>query len=132
MAVLSSKCLVNWTKPERIIDTGEVKGAKKAMWAPGVIKKDGKYYLFFAANDVHEGEVGGIGVAVSDRPEGPFKDLLGKPLINEIVNGAQPIDQYIFRDADGTHYMYYGGWGHRSEEHTSELQSLMRISSAVF
>src|SRR3546814_3122564 len=25
-----------------------------------------------------------------------------------------------------------GGTGHRSEEHTSELQSLMRISSAVF
>src|SRR3546814_2224965 len=29
---------------------------------------------------------------------------------------------------------YKGGWGHRtrSEEHTSELQSLMRISYAVF
>src|SRR3546814_9257941 len=25
-----------------------------------------------------------------------------------------------------------GGWSHRSEEHTSELQSLMRISYAVF
>ena len=58
------------------------------MWAPSVINKDGKYYLFFGANDVHEGEIGGIGVAVSDRPEGPYKDLLGKPLINEIVNGA--------------------------------------------
>lgn len=59
------------------------------MWAPSVINKDGKYYLFFGANDVHEGEIGGIGVAVSDRPEGPYKDLLGKPLINEIVNGAR-------------------------------------------
>ena len=57
-------------------------------------------------------EVGGIGVAVSDRPEGPYKDLLGKPLINEIVNGAQPIDQFVFRDDDGRYYMYYGGWGH--------------------
>lgn len=61
---------------------------------------------------MHEGEVGGIGVAVSDRPEGPYKDLLGKPLINEIVNGAQPIDQFVFRDDDGRYYMYYGGWGH--------------------
>ncbi len=82
------------------------------MWAPGVLEKDGKYYLFFAANDVHEGEIGGIGVAVADQPQGPFKDLLGKPLINEIVNGAQPIDQYIFKDNDSTYYMYYGGWGH--------------------
>lgn len=107
----SSKDLVNWTKHESILDTTEVKWAKRAMWAPSVISKDGKYYFFFGANDVHEGEVGGIGVAVADRPEGPYKDLLGKPLINEIVNGAQPIDQFVFQD-NGTYYMYYGGWRH--------------------
>ena len=78
----SSKDLVSWTKHTAILDTAEVKWAKIAMWAPSVINKDGKYYLFFGANDVHEGEIGGIGVAVSDRPEGPYKDLLGKPLIN--------------------------------------------------
>ncbi len=65
----SSKDLVNWTKHEAIIDTTEVKWAKKCMWAPAVISKDGKYYLFFSANDVHEGEIGGIGVAVADRPK---------------------------------------------------------------
>lgn len=108
----SSKDLVNWTKHERIIDTAEVRWAKKAMWAPGVIEKDGSYFFFFAANDVHEGEIGGIGVARADKPEGPYKDLLGKPLIGNIVNGAQPIDQYIFKDKDGSHYMYYGGWRH--------------------
>ena len=107
----SSKDLVNWTKHSSILDTTEVKWAKQAMWAPSVISKDGKYYFFFGANDVHEGEVGGIGVAVSDRPEGPCKDLIGKPLINEIVNGAQPIDQFVFKDGD-RYYMYYGGWGH--------------------
>lgn len=108
----SSKDLVNWTKHASILDTTEVKWAKIAMWAPSVIRKNNKYYFLFGANDVHEGEVGGIGVAVSDRPEGPYKDLLGKPLINNIVNGAQPIDQFVFRDDDNTYYMYYGGWGH--------------------
>lgn len=108
----SSKDLVNWTKHHAIIDTSEVKWAEKAMWAPSVIEKNGKYYFFFSANDVHEGEIGGIGVSVAERPEGPYKDLLGKPLINEIVNGAQPIDQFVFRDDDNTYYMYYGGWGH--------------------
>lgn len=107
----SSKDLVNWTKHASVLDTTAVKWAKKAMWAPSVISKNGKYYFFFGANDVHEGEIGGIGVAVSDRPEGPYKDLLGKPLINEIVNGAQPIDQFVYND-DGRYYMYYGGWGH--------------------
>lgn len=108
----SSKDLVNWTKHAAVLDTSSVKWAKKAMWAPSVIRKGDKYYLFFGANDVHEGEIGGIGVAVSDRPEGPYKDLLGKPLVNEIVNGAQPIDQFVFHDDDGRYYMYYGGWGH--------------------
>jgi hypothetical protein len=107
----SSKDLVTWTKHASILDTSEVKWAKKAMWAPSVIQKDGKYYFFFGANDVHEGEIGGIGVAVSDRPEGPYKDLLGKPLINDIINGAQPIDQFAFRDGND-YYLYYGGWSH--------------------
>lgn len=106
----SSPDLINWTKHERIIDTAEVKWAHRAMWAPGVIEKDGSYYFFFAANDVHPGEIGGIGVAVASQPQGPYRDLLGKPLINENVNGAQPIDQFVFRDVDGTYYMYYGGW----------------------
>jgi beta-xylosidase len=108
----SSEDLIKWTKHSRIIDTAEVRWAKRAMWAPSVIQKNDKYYFFFSANDVHEGEIGGIGVAVSDRPEGPYKDLIGKPLINDIVNGAQPIDQFVFRDNDSTYLMYYGGWGH--------------------
>lgn len=108
----SSKDLVNWTKHSNILDTAEVKWAKRAMWAPSVIENNGKYYFFFAANDVHQGEVGGIGVVVADKPEGPYKDLLGKPLISDIVNGAQPIDQFVFKDKDGTFYMYYGGWRH--------------------
>lgn len=111
MDCFSSPDLVNWTKHERIIDTAEVKWADSAMWAPGVIENKGKYFLFFAANDVHEGEIGGIGVAVADQPQGPFRDLLGKPLIQNIVNGAQPIDQFIFKDKDGSFLMYYGGWG---------------------
>lgn len=108
----SSPDLVHWTKHERILDNKEIKWARHAMWAPATVERNGKYYLFFGANNVHEGEVGGIGVAVADRPEGPFKDLLGKPLINQIVNGAQPIDQFIFKDKDGQDYLIYGGWSH--------------------
>jgi beta-xylosidase len=112
MDAFSSPDLVNWTKHSRILDTNRVKWAKRAMWAPAVVEKEGKYYLFFGANDVHEGEIGGIGVAVADQPQGPFKDYLGKPLIGEIHNGAQPIDQFVFKDKDGQYYMIYGGWSH--------------------
>ena len=112
MDAFSSPDLVNWTKHPRIIDTAAVTWARRAMWAPCAVEKDGRYYLFFAANDVHEGEVGGIGVAVADSPAGPFKDLLGKPLINEIWNGAQPIDQFVFQDEAGQWWIVYGGWKH--------------------
>ncbi len=109
----SSPDLVNWTKHESILDSAAVTWAHKAMWAPAVLEKEGKYYFFFAANDIQsEEELGGIGVAVSDTPEGPYKDLIGKPLINEIVNGAQPIDQFVFKENDSTYYMFYGGWRH--------------------
>ena len=109
----SSRDLVTWTKHERIIDTSRVKWAKRAMWAPAIIEKDNKYFLFFAANDIQSNaEKGGIGVAVADSPQGPFKDYLGKPLIDAFHNGAQPIDQFVFLDKDGQYYMIYGGWRH--------------------
>jgi beta-xylosidase len=112
MDAFSSNDLITWTKHPNIVDTSRIKWAKKALWAPAVVEKKGKYYLFFGANDVHEGEVGGIGVGVSDSPAGPFNDLLGKPLIDHIYNKAQPIDQFVFRDKDGKEYLIYGGWGH--------------------
>ena len=55
---------------------------------------------------------GGIGVAVADSPEGPYEDHLGVPLINEFHNDAQPIDQFVYKDVEGTYYMFYGGWKH--------------------
>lgn len=107
----SSTDLITWKKHERILDTASVSWARRAMWAPSIIEKDGKYFFFFGANDIHEGELGGIGIAVADKPEGPFQDYLGKPLIGTIENGAQPIDQYIFKDKN-QYYLIYGGWRH--------------------
>lgn len=109
----SSKDLVNWTKHEKVLTNKEITWAWQAMWAPSVVENNGKYYFFFGANDIQSNsEKGGIGVAVADSPSGPFKDLLGKPLIGKIVNGAQPIDQFAYKDTDGQWYLIYGGWGH--------------------
>ena len=114
MDCFSSPDLATWTKHPRIIDTGIAKWAKRAMWAPSIIEKDGKYFLFFAANDIQsDKELGGIGVAVADKPEGPYRDHLGKPLVDKFHNGAQPIDQFVFKDPkDNQHYLIYGGWRH--------------------
>jgi beta-xylosidase len=109
----SSTNLVDWTKHERILVKEDVSWARRAMWAPAVVEKEGKYYFFFGANDIQsDNEHGGIGVAVADKPEGPYKDLIGKPLIDKFHNGAQPIDQFVFKDRDGSYLIYYGGWRH--------------------
>ncbi len=108
----SSPDLVHWTKHPRILDTATVKWAWRAMWAPAAVEKDGRYYFFFAANDIQSAEEpGGIGVAVADDPGGPFEDYLGRPLIDAFHNGAQPIDQFVFQDGD-QYYLFYGGWRH--------------------
>jgi len=116
----SSSDMATWTKHPHILDTAAVKWAKMAMWAPAIVKKDKQYFLFFSANDIQsklrngvkDDTLGGIGIAVADNPGGPFKDWLGKPLINHFYNNAQPIDQCVFKDKDGQYYIIYGGWGH--------------------
>ncbi len=116
----SSVDLITWKTHKKILDTAAIKWANIAMWAPTVVEKDKKYYLFFSANDIQSKErngsnddtLGGIGIAVADTPDGPYKDYLGKPLINHFYNGAQPIDQFVFKDKDGQYYIIYGGWQH--------------------
>lgn len=109
----SSIDLVTWKKHSHVLDVENVSWAAYSVWAPSIIYSNNKYYLFFSANDIQSNnQIGGIGVAVADKPEGPFKDAIGKPLIDSFYNGAQPIDQFIFKDDNGQNYLYYGGWGH--------------------
>lgn len=122
----SSLDLINWTKHPNILTTATVKWATKAIWAPAPVFRNGEYYLYFGANDIQESEdtaglVGGIGVAVSDKPEGPYIDAIGKPLIGHYHNGAQPIDQDVFiDDKDGQAYIYYGGHSHANVAKVNE------------
>ncbi|KAI2606668.1 carbohydrate-binding module family 66 protein [Hypoxylon sp. NC1633] len=114
----SSPDLVHWTKHPNILTIANVTWATRAVWAPAPIFRNGKYYLYFGANDIQEdepaqGKIGGIGVGIADKPEGPYVDAIGKPLIGDYHNGAQPIDQDVFiDDVDGQAYIYYGGHSH--------------------
>jgi len=119
----SSKDLITWEKHSKILDTTVIAWANQAMWAPSVVEKNGKYFFFFGANDLQRkgsvyfdennqiNQTGGIGIAVADSPDGPFTDYLGKPLIDDFYNDAQPIDQFVYKDSDNQYYMFYGGWG---------------------
>ena len=72
----------------------EEKAKPTLLLAPDCIEKDGKYYLYFCMSDDSEG------VAVADKPEGPFKDPIQLP--------CGGIDPAIFIDDDGQAYYYWG------------------------
>ena len=105
----SSTDLVNWTDHGVILDHGpDVSWADNSAWAPAVIAKNGRYYLYFSGGAA-SGDTGKhLGVAVSDSPTGPFRDALGRPLIRAGAYSGQAIDPMVFTDDDGQSYLYWG------------------------
>jgi len=100
--VFHSKDLVNWDGPYLALDLSrDVKWANSQAWAPGLNKYNGKYYMYFSAEAQ-------IGVAVADSPLGPFKDMLGKPLIKRDEYNCQSIDADLFIDEDNQPYLLWG------------------------
>lgn len=99
----SSKDLVHWNNEGMIFDVAhELSWAKIRAWAPAMIRRDGKYFFYFAAESK-------IGVAVSDSPAGKLTDALGKPLVAPSQQyPGQAIDPFAFIDDDGQAYLYYG------------------------
>jgi len=97
----SSTDLVRWTDHGVIFSLRDIPWAKKWAWAPDAMKRNGKYYFYVTADDQ-------IGVGVADRPDGPFKDALGKPLIARGESGTRVMDPAVFVDDDGQAYLYFG------------------------
>ena len=101
-AVWSSPDLVRWRKAGIILDvTKDLKWADNKAWAPDCIERDGKYYFYFCANH-------NIGVAVGRSPTGPFRDALGRPLVEDAKIRTFSIDPQAFIDDDGQAYLYFG------------------------
>jgi hypothetical protein len=106
--VYSSENLTEWTDHGMIVSQYTapwVDSTSYSMWAPDCIERNGKYYFYFPSNTKVVGPNGrrgfAIGVAVADRPEGPYTP---QP---ESIKGIHGIDPNIFIDKDGQAYIYY-------------------------
>lgn len=106
--VWSSHDLVEWRDEGLCYDGRESAWAKDCFWAPGCAELNGRYYLFFSANWIHnpngDEETFRLGMAVSASPLGPFKDVSDRPLFDP---GYPVIDADVFFDADGRKYITY-------------------------
>ncbi len=128
---ISTDDLKNWTDHGEVFRAADSKWGATMTWAPCVVERDGKFYLYYG-----DANGGGIGVAVSDSPTGPFADNNDKPVVGldtpgvltdkkdkEIkrevgAKGALPgsenwgmwcFDPSVLVDDDGQAYLYFGG-----------------------
>ncbi len=103
----SSDNLADWQYEGQVFRGQPQSWTLKNYWAPEVYEIDGKYYLFFSAdwkvNSTGELENFRIGVAVADKPTGPFLEISDKPLFDP---GYPIIDANILQH-DGKTYLYY-------------------------
>jgi beta-xylosidase len=110
--VYSSSDMKNWESYPVPLKVTDFKWASNDAWASQVIEKNGKFYWYVT---VSHGTIPGkaIGIAVSDNPTGPFKDVLGKALItNDMTKFTDiswdDIDPTVYIDNDGQAYLFWG------------------------
>ena len=102
----TSTDMVNWTDHGTVASLSTFPWAVQSndAWAPQVIERNGKFYLYVPIS-VPGWPKNVIAVAVADSPFGPFKDVLGHPLIDKAIGN---IDPTVFIDDDGQAYLYWG------------------------
>lgn len=124
--VFSSTDLSEWTDHGMIVTQNKVPWVRPnsySMWAPDCIERNGKYYFYFptaAADTIAHGRGFTIGVAIADKPEGPF--------IPEAtpIKGVRGIDPNVFIDKDGQAYLYWSAgniYGAKLKSNMVELDS---------
>jgi hypothetical protein len=123
--VFSSANLTDWTDHGMIVHQNKVPWVKPdsySMWAPDCIYRNGKYYFYFPTTPKDTSYARGftVGVAIADKPEGPFVPQ-PVPILN--VRG---IDPNVFIDKNGQAYLYWSQgniYGAKLKENMVELAS---------
>ncbi|MCG5221036.1 family 43 glycosylhydrolase [Streptosporangium soli] len=100
--VYSSSDMANWTDHGSPMSLATFAWADANAWAGHVAQRNGRFYWYVPVRDRATGSMA-IGVAVADSPTGPFRDAIGRPLVN---NGE--IDPNVFIDDNGQAYLYWG------------------------
>ncbi len=124
--VFSSSDLIDWTDHGVIVQQNKVPWVRPnsySMWAPDCIERNGKYYFYFPTSPKDTATYGrgfAIGVAIADKPEGPYVPQATP------IKGVHGIDPNVFIDKDGQAYLYYSAgniYAAKLKENMIELAS---------
>ncbi len=134
--VFSTTDMVNWKDHGALLSPHTFSWATGDAYAAQCIERNGKFYWFVSTFHKKDGRSNGgaaIGVAVSDRPTGPFKDAIGKALIiNEMTkdkeHGWDDIDPTVFVDDNGQAYMF---WGNGSCKWVKLKENMIELDSDI-
>ncbi len=126
--VFSTTDMKNFTEHPVPLKVTDFTWAKSGdAFAGHVAERKGKYYWYISTNWT------GIGVAVADRPQGPYKDALGKPLLTnkdcyDSSHSWACIDPAIFTDDDGTPWIF---WGNRECYYAKLKDNMIEIDGEI-
>lgn len=126
--VFSTVDMKNWIEYPVPLKLSDFKWDKSGgAYAGQTIKRNGKYYWYISTNG------SGIGVAVADRPQGPFKDALGKQLLTNADCFASThswtcIDPSVFIDDDGQAWLF---WGNGVCYYAKLKENMIEIDGAI-
>jgi hypothetical protein len=110
----STTDMVNWTHHGPVFSTESLGWAAPLNAnAAQVAYRNGKFYYYIAPWSALKDGGDCIAVGVSDSPTGPYKDAIGKPLIepSQTKYGRhlwEDIDPTVLIDDDGQAYLYWG------------------------
>ncbi len=106
--IWTSDNLVDWELVRTIKPTETWMGQSTRCWATETVEKNGKYYFYFSNGNES------TGVLVADKPEGPYVDVLKKPMLPKDLTPTKEYDPGVLVDDDGQAYMSFGH--HRSAD----------------
>lgn len=128
--LFTSTDMVNWTDKGAVLDI-----RRTFAWSGGdanaaqCISRNGKFYYYVSTGNTRGPGGIALGVAVADKPEGPFKDALGRALVTNdqtkaASHGWDDLDPSVFIDNDGRAYLYWGNNACYAAELNDDMISL--------
>ncbi len=125
--VFSTTDMKNYTEHPIPLWGADFKWSSRQAYAAHTVERNGKFYFYVSTN------ASGIGVAVADRIEGPYKDAIGKPLLTNkdcfaSTHSWACIDPAIYIDDDGQAWIF---WGNRECYYAKLKENMIEIDGPV-